>query len=79
MIYSILIGALAGWLAGKLMKGGGFGILKNILLGIIGGFVGGWLFKTLQISIFNGFLGDLLQGVIGAVAILFIADLIRKK
>ena len=44
MLYTILIGALAGWLAGKIMKGGGFGALKNILLGIVGGFVGGWLF-----------------------------------
>ena len=79
MLYSIIIGGIAGWLAGKIMKGGGFGIFKNIILGIIGGFVGGWLFNILGISTFSGKLGDLLEGVIGAVAILFIADLINKK
>ena len=79
MIYSIVIGGLAGWLAGKLMKGGGFGILINILLGIAGGFVGGWLFGKLGISFIDGLPGDLLEGVIGAVVILFIAGLIKKK
>ena len=79
MIYSIVIGGLAGWLAGKLMKGGGFGILINILLGIAGGFVGGWLFGKLGISFIDGLPGDLLEGVIGAVVILFIGGLIKKK
>jgi uncharacterized membrane protein YeaQ/YmgE (transglycosylase-associated protein family) len=79
MIYSIVIGGLAGWLAGKLMKGGGFGILINILLGIAGGFVGGWLFGKLGISFIDGLPGELLEGVIGAVVILFVAGLIKKK
>jgi uncharacterized membrane protein YeaQ/YmgE (transglycosylase-associated protein family) len=79
MLYSIVIGGVAGWLAGKLMKGGGFGILINILLGIAGGFVGGWLFGQLGISLMNGPEGDLVEGVIGAVVILFIAGLIKKK
>ncbi|REE83598.1 putative membrane protein YeaQ/YmgE (transglycosylase-associated protein family) [Lutibacter oceani] len=79
MLYSIIIGGIAGWLAGKLMKGGGFGLVKNIILGIIGGFVGGWLFNILGIYTFHGELGDLLEGVIGAVAILFVADLIKKN
>ena len=46
LIYSLIIGALAGWLAGKFMKGGGFGILINIILGIVGGLISGWLFST---------------------------------
>ncbi len=79
MLYSIIIGGLAGWLAGKLMKGGGFGILINILLGIAGGFVGGWLFNKLGVSIVDGLVGDLIERVIGAVVILFIGDLIKKK
>ncbi|MEM9687576.1 MAG: hypothetical protein AAF934_11745 [Bacteroidota bacterium] len=41
LLYSLLIGAIAGWLAGKIMKGGGFGLLINIILGVIGGVVGG--------------------------------------
>ena len=57
MLYSIIIGGIAGWIAGNLMKGGGYGIFKNILLGIVGGFVGGWLFNQLGIGLvfFIGF------------------------
>jgi len=79
MLYTILIGALAGFLAGKIMKGGGFGLLINIILGIVGAFLIGWLFKVLNISILGGLVGDLLQGFIGAVLLLFIVDLLKKK
>ncbi|NLP57032.1 GlsB/YeaQ/YmgE family stress response membrane protein [Lutibacter sp. B1] len=79
MLYSIVIGGIAGWLAGKIMKGGGYGILMNIVLGIIGGLVGGWLFGTLGIYIVEGTIGDLIEGVIGAIVILFIAGLLKKK
>jgi len=78
MLYAILIGALAGFLAGKLMKGGGFGFLMNMILGIIGGAVGGWLFGKLGITIMDGIVGDLIEGVIGAVVILFVAGLFKK-
>nr|WP_288932281.1 GlsB/YeaQ/YmgE family stress response membrane protein [uncultured Allomuricauda sp.] len=78
ILYALLIGALAGWLAGKIMKGGGFGALLNIILGIVGGAVGNWLFGALGIHISSGILGDLITGVIGAVAILFIAGLFKK-
>lgn len=79
MLYSILIGGVAGWLAGKIMKGGGYGILKNIILGIIGGILGGWLFTTLKISFIDGIIGDLIEGVIGALIIMAIAGAIKKK
>ena len=79
ILYALLIGALAGWLAGKIMKGGGFGTLINIILGIVGGAVGNWLFKTLNIAVGNGWLGDLITGVIGALVILFVAGLFKKK
>lgn len=78
ILYALLIGALAGWLAGKIMKGGGFGALLNIILGIVGGAVGNWLFGALGIHVSSGILGDLITGVIGAVAILFIAGLFKK-
>ena len=78
ILYALLIGALAGWLAGKIMKGGGFGALLNIILGIVGGAVGNWLFGALDIHISSGILGDLITGVIGAVAILFIAGLFKN-
>lgn len=78
MLYAILIGALAGFLAGKLMKGGGFGFLINMILGIIGGVVGDWLFGVLEISIADGIVGDLITGVIGAAVVLFVAGLFKK-
>lgn len=78
MLYAILIGALAGFLAGKLMKGGGFGFLMNMVLGIIGGAVGGWLFGVLEISIADGIVGDLITGVIGAAVVLLVAGLFKK-
>ncbi len=78
LLYALLIGALAGWLAGKIMKGGGFGTLLNIILGIVGGVVGNWLFGTLGVHIGSGIVGDVITGVIGAVAILFVAGLFKK-
>lgn len=78
MLYAILIGALAGWLAGRIMRNSGFGIIVNILLGILGGFLANWLFGYLHISIGSGVLSDLITGVIGAIVILFIARLIKK-
>lgn len=79
MLYSIIIGGIAGWIAGKLMKGGGFGIIINILLGIVGGVVGRWLFDLVGISLLDNWPGDLLEGVIGAIVILFVAGAIKKK
>ena len=78
ILYAILIGAAAGWLAGKIMKGGGFGALINIILGIVGGAVGNWLFGTLGIQIGSGIVGGLVTGVIGAIVILFVAGLFKK-
>lgn len=77
-VYSIIIGALAGWGAGKIMKGGGFGLLMNIVLGIVGGVVGGWAFSFLGISSDGGFIGSLVTSLVGAVLILFVARLIKK-
>lgn len=74
----LLVGAVAGWLAGQLMKGGGFGILWNIILGIIGGIVGGWLFGVLGISTGGGLIGSLITAVAGAVVVLFVASLFKK-
>jgi uncharacterized membrane protein YeaQ/YmgE (transglycosylase-associated protein family) len=79
MIYAIIIGAIAGWLAGKVMKGGGFGFLKNMILGIIGGLVGSWVFDVIGITIIDGILGDIAEGFIGAVIILAIAGAINKN
>lgn len=77
-IYFIIIGAVAGWLAGKIMKGGGFGLLMNMVLGIIGGVVGGWVFGLFGLSTDGGLLGSLITSVAGAVIILYVGRLIKK-
>ena len=77
IILSIIIGCLAGFCAGKLMKGGGFGIIMNLVLGLFGGALGGWLFSLLGIE-WGGILGQLDTAIIGAVAILWIASFFKK-
>ena len=77
IIGSIIIGWLAGFCAGKLMKGGGFGFIMNLVLGLYVGLVGGWLFDMLGIQ-WGGLLGQLGTAIIGAVAILWIASFFKK-
>jgi len=77
-LYFIILGAIAGWLAGNIMKGGGFGLLVNIILGVIGGVVGGWVFSLLGISADGGLIGSLVTSVVGAVVVLFVAGLFKK-
>ena len=77
IIISLLLGCLAGFCAGKLMKGGGFGIIMNIVLGLLGGALGGWLLPLLGIE-WGGLLGQLATAIIGAVIILWIASFFKK-
>ena len=77
IIGSMIIGCLAGFCAGKLMKGGGMGFIMNLVLGLFGGVLGGWLFDQLGIE-WGGILGQLGTAIVGAVAILWIASLIKK-
>ena len=78
LLYVLIVGAIAGWLAGKIMKGAGFGLLFNIILGIIGAFVGNWLFGQLGISVPAGTLGSIIKAVAGAVVVLFVAGLFKR-
>jgi uncharacterized membrane protein YeaQ/YmgE (transglycosylase-associated protein family) len=73
----LLIGAVAGWLAGTIMKGGGFGLLGNIIIGIIGSVVGGFLFGLLGLSA-GGMIGAIVTATAGAVVLLFGVGLIKK-
>lgn len=74
----LIIGGLAGWLAGKLMKGRGFGILGNVIVGIVGAFAAGMIFPTLGFAVGGGFLASVFHATIGAVILLFVIGLIRK-
>jgi uncharacterized membrane protein YeaQ/YmgE (transglycosylase-associated protein family) len=77
-ILFILVGAAAGYIAGLIMKGGGFGFWINLLLGILGGFLGGWIFHALGIPGFE-LIGGLLSAIVGAVILIWIASLFTKK
>ena len=74
----IVVGLIAGWLAGVVMKGGGYGILVDIILGIVGGFVGGWLFGLLGISAGGGMIGSIIVAFVGAVILVGITRLIKR-
>lgn len=75
----LLIGAVAGWLAGMIIKGGGLGILGNIIIGVLGAVLGGWLFGVLGISVGNEWVGMLVTALVGAVVLLFLLTLIKRK
>ncbi|MEZ4934686.1 MAG: GlsB/YeaQ/YmgE family stress response membrane protein [Saprospiraceae bacterium] len=76
-IYVLIVGAVAGWLAGTLFKGGGFGLIGNIIIGIVGGFIGSWLLGKLGVSFGAGVISYILTSVIGAGVLLFIASLFK--
>jgi uncharacterized membrane protein YeaQ/YmgE (transglycosylase-associated protein family) len=76
-IWFILIGLCAGWLAGQLVKGGGFGVGGDIAVGILGSLLGGYLFNILGVSTGAGLVGSLIVATIGAVVLLFLLRLIK--
>lgn len=75
----IIIGGLAGWVASLLMKGGGSGLLMNIILGIIGGFLGGWVLGLLGLTSGGGLIGSFVTALVGAVLLIFIGQLVTGK
>lgn len=78
MIVWLLVGLIAGWLAGQVMKGGGYGILVDLILGLLGGVVGGWLFGTLGIWPGGGMIGAIIVAFVGAVILVGISRLIKR-
>ena len=78
MIYTIIVGLIAGWLAGQVMKGGGYGILIDILLGLVGGIIGGWLFGALGVFPGGGILGSIIVAFIGAVILVALTRAIKR-
>ena len=77
LLIFLAIGAVAGWLAGVLMKGGGFGLLGDIVIGIIGAVVGGYLFGLFGLEV-GGLIGAIVTATIGAVVLLFVIRLFKK-
>ncbi len=74
----IIIGAVAGWLAGKLVRGFGFGLIGNIVVGIIGALIAGWLLPRLGILLGTGFIGHIIDALVGAVILLVVIGLFRR-
>ena len=74
----IVVGLIAGWLAGQVMKGGGYGVVVDIILGIVGGILGGWVFGLLGIGAGGGLIGSIIVAFIGAVILVGLTRLLRK-
>jgi len=77
-VWFILIGIAAGWLAGLIMKGGGYGLLGDLIVGIIGALLGGWLFGVLGVSAGGGLIGSLITAVVGAIVLILLLRLIKR-
>ncbi|MCR9239147.1 MAG: GlsB/YeaQ/YmgE family stress response membrane protein [Alphaproteobacteria bacterium] len=78
LIIFLLIGAIAGWLAGMIISGFGFGLLGNIIVGIIGAFIAGNVLPAVGIQIGGGLFGSIIHATIGAVLLLFVVKLVKK-
>jgi uncharacterized membrane protein YeaQ/YmgE (transglycosylase-associated protein family) len=74
----IIVGAIAGWLAGMVVKGGGFGLIGDIVVGIVGALIAGWLLPQLGIVIGSGIVAAIIDAFIGAVILLVIIRLIKR-
>jgi uncharacterized membrane protein YeaQ/YmgE (transglycosylase-associated protein family) len=77
LVVFLIIGVVAGFLAGKIMKGGGFGLLGDLVVGVIGAFLGGWLFGMLGLFP-AGMLGTLITATVGAMVLLWVIRLVKK-
>ena len=77
-LWLLVVGLVAGWLAGMLVKGGGFGLIGDLVVGVIGAFLGGWLFSTLGASAGGGLLGSIIVATVGAIVLLFLVRLVKR-
>ncbi|MDD4537125.1 MAG: GlsB/YeaQ/YmgE family stress response membrane protein [Petrimonas sp.] len=77
-LWFIIIGAVAGWLAGNIMRGGGFGLLMNIVVGVVGALIGGWVFDLLGIGTGDGLMGSLITALVGAILLLWVISLFKR-
>jgi len=74
----LVTGLIAGWLAGQVMKGGGYGVIMDIILGILGGMLGGWIFGALGIWPGHGMIGAIIVAFVGAVILVAITRLLKR-
>jgi uncharacterized membrane protein YeaQ/YmgE (transglycosylase-associated protein family) len=77
LIWFLLIGLIAGWLAGRVMRGGGYGVVGDMIVGVIGALLGGWLFGILGIGV-GGLIGSIITAFVGAVILIALLRVIRR-
>jgi uncharacterized membrane protein YeaQ/YmgE (transglycosylase-associated protein family) len=77
-VWFIIVGLIAGWLAGVIMKGGGFGVIGDVVVGIVGALIGGWLFSSMGVSSGGGLLGAIIVALIGAIILIFLLRQIKR-
>ena len=78
LLVFIIVGAVAGWLAGQIVKGHGFGLVGNIVVGIIGAFLAGWLLPMVGLAIGGGIIAAIINAMIGAIILLAIIGIFRR-
>lgn len=78
LLITLLIGGIAGWLASLVMRGFGFGIIGNIIVGIVGAFIASFLFPAIGVSLGSGYIAAILHAMIGAIILLFVIRLIKR-
>ena len=78
LLYFLLIGLAAGWLAGKVMKGSGYGLIGDLIIGVVGAFLGGWIFGLLHIAAGSGFLARLVVAFVGAVVLVWLLRMMKR-
>jgi uncharacterized membrane protein YeaQ/YmgE (transglycosylase-associated protein family) len=79
MLWFLVIGIIAGWLAGNIMKGGGFGLIGDLVVGVVGSFIGGYLFGYLGLGNAYGTFGEIGMATVGAIVLLAVIRLIRRN
>jgi uncharacterized membrane protein YeaQ/YmgE (transglycosylase-associated protein family) len=79
LLIILLVGIVAGWLAGQIVRGTGFGLIGDLIIGIIGAFIGGWLLPQLGIHLGAGIVGAVINATIGAMLLLFVLSLLRAR
>lgn len=78
-LWFLIVGLIAGWLAGLLVKGGGFGLVGDLVVGVIGAFIGGYLFSLFGASVGGGLIGSIIVATVGAVLLLIVVRAIKRK
>lgn len=78
LLWFLIVGLIAGWLAGQVMKGGGYGVIGDMIVGVIGAIFGGWLFGRLGIGVGYGLIGSIIVAFIGAIILIALLRLIKR-